>query len=306
MKENAEVVQGMLTVVKTLRDQQKQTRGAIASIPELLAGIANKEVNVDGQMFQAETQNIIFQLFGQAAPEMKLPEPGIEVDVVLLVMTAAEALDLAAGRAFVGQAEVLKQDFENLAAHLNANGGGNWVAHYDQTPERWRPRGGPLNIAQHVKDTFAEINKSGEFPKPLVPKFYDIRALDPGPGARGNRLLLAHLRKGCIVVIDAISTRHPALLRVYQRSLLDVFPNTSVVTLTPDGNAFKLMKSMVYSLQMSLEDSEFNQRLRDPMDAMACRHYDDEAEMSSWLVAQVRRICAPVMAKDGIRAQIKA
>jgi hypothetical protein len=118
--------------------------------------------------------------------------------------------------------------------------------------------------------------------------------------------LLRPLRsKGCIVVVDAISLRHPALLRAYQRSLLDVFPLMSVVTLTPDGRAFELMKSMVYALQMNLEESEFSSRMTDLVDGMSCQEYSDPLKMSTWLVDRVRKLCGPAASKGGIRTQMQ-
>ncbi len=294
VKESPEAVQTMLTVVKQRRDGSDPHM----SLHEQAAGIVNETIK--GQVLQAQTQNIVIHAIERAKPEMKLVDPGIEVDFVLLVMTAKEAQDLAAGNPFAGEPEVLKHNLERLVLHLEQTGKANWVKYYGATAGEWHPRGGARDIAGYISDALTTFNKanekSKEFTKPFTPIFHDIRTLD--------RLTLGHLRERCIVVVDAISIRHPALLRAYQRSMLDVFPNTSVVTLTPDGNAFEVMKSMVHSLQTSLEESEFNQRLLDPLGDLACQHCS-ETEMSQWLLTRVRKLWASAAGRAGVRASLR-
>jgi hypothetical protein len=245
----------------------------------------------------------VFKLFQQALPEIKVPEPSVEVAFVLLAMTDSEAAALVSQAAFEEEIAVLRDNFVALDAHLQASGRANWISDYNDLPEQWRPRGG-RSIAEHVADALAALNESGEFSKRLAPKFHDVRALD-SKRPQGRALVRRLRSSGCVMIVDAISLRHPALLRAYQRSLLDVFPSTSVLTLTPDVNALQLMDSMVYALQISLQESEFGIRLRDPLEGFACRANSELESVVPWLVERVRKIYTSVASRDGIRTQMQ-
>jgi hypothetical protein len=302
-RESYGAVELLLDVIRTFHEREKQGPVGIDGIRDI-AEIATQNFQARGHIFHAANGPIVLDLIQQAAPEMRLPEPAVEVAVALLVMTQKEAKALAAGEVFDDQVGVLKENFASLAEHLKKNGLESWTDHYGATPEEWRPRGGQKTIAQHVTNALGRLNDEKEFEKSFLPKFYDVRAVD-STTSRGRSLLRTLRTKGCIVMVDAISLRHPALLRAYQRSLLDVFPTTSVVTLTPDGNAFELMKSMVHALQMSLEESEFSLRMADLLDGMACQEYSDATKMLVWMVERVRKICGPAASKGGVRMQMQ-
>lgn len=306
VSESPEIVKVLLEIARAFHEEARPGSKGAGFLREVAEGIVNKGffnegLDAKGSIIQTQG-NVILNLVEESARELKIPEPGVEVGVVLVAMTSKEAQSLFDGTVFTPQVEVLKQNFESLAGYLKQLGVANWVSHYDATPEQWRPHGGPT-IGELIIDEFTELNEDKEFPEQLVAKFYDIRALDST--RRNGRRLLRRLRgSGCLVIVDAISIRHPALLRAYQRSLLDVFPSISVVTLTPDGNAFQFMKSMVYALQTSLEESEFNLRMEDPWDGMACQTYSSPKQMSRWLVERVRKISETTASKGGIRAQM--
>jgi hypothetical protein len=281
-----EIARAGLQVVRAFQQSDGAAAPTKSALERAAIGILNEGpmnadtiVNVGGD---ATFKDAVFKIALQGIKEMP-GEPSVEVAFVLLAMTKQQADELASGHAFQQQPEILQQNFATLAAHLPDK----WSDHYGASPEQWRPRG-ERSIAELIGATLDELNESGEFKK-LVPKFHDIKAL--GDGTRVSRNLVRHLRRnGCLVIADAISLRHPALLRAYQRCLLDVFPSTSVLTLTPGVDALGLMQGMVYALQLNLQDSEFKLRFDDLVENRACQVESQLDDVPHWLVGQVKRI----------------
>jgi hypothetical protein len=153
-------------------------------------------------------------------------------------------------------------------------------------------------VVEHVADAVAAVNSSEpKLRKQVVPKFYDIHSLDGN--TQDGRVLLRRLRiSGCIVIVDAISLRHPIILRAYQRSMLDVFPSTYVLTLTPDAGALQLMHNMVYALQINLQESEFRLRCRDPLEGLNCRANNDLDSVVGWLYERVQKHATKLLAAE--------
>ena len=82
----------------------------------------------------------------------------------------------------------------------------------------------------------------------------------------------------------------PGRLYAYQRSLLDAFPNTSVLTVTPNAEALNLMRGMVDALQLSLQESEFQMRCDDILEDF-CEVDFQLNRVPKWLTREVRRLC---------------
>lgn len=247
--------------------------------------------NVGGD---ANFKQAVFNITVQAIKQMPAAEQTFDASFVLLAMTKEQAGQLASEQAFQQQPDILQQNFASLQAYLAQIGNQTWVENYGTSPELWRPRG-ESTIAKLVENALGELNDTGQFKK-FVPKFHDIMSL--GDGTRASRNLVRQLRgSGCLVIVDAISLRHPFLLRAYQSSLLDVFPSTSVLTLTPGDKALGLIETMVHALQLNLRDSEFHLRVHDNVEGYAC-HVDSQVErIPKWLVDQVKRIYATAAAR---------
>jgi hypothetical protein len=281
----------MLDVAQKLREKQAPVTRAV--VQEAAGAVIENHAPVqadNGNIFQAREIDLrgasFTNIVNQGIRELP-PEPTVDIVFVLLAMTNAQAEALASKKAFEGQPDILLQNFAALSAYLEKIGVKNWSSHYGGSPEEWRPRGGS-SIAELIEATFGELNASGEFKK-LVPKFHDIQAL--GNGTRASRHLVRDLRRnGCLVIADAISLRHPVLLRAYQRCLLDVFPSTSVLALTPGADALGVIQDMVYGLQVNLQESEFQLRVRDLLENRACQVESDLDSVPHWLVGQLRRI----------------
>jgi hypothetical protein len=136
-----------------------------------------------------------------------------------------------------------------------------------------------------------------------VPLFHDVRTLSK------TRALVQTLRqKGCIVILDAISIRHPALLRAFQRTLLDAYPDTAVLTLTPRRESFDLTNDMIYSLQLRLSESELIARMNDAAIGRYgfCETLADMGRFPAWLNTQTRLICHGSLADSGIRGHMSS
>ena len=292
----------LIDALHRFRDKLREGPQGLDGMRQITGAVA-QTLNAEGNIFSAH--NIVLQWINTTEKAVKLPEPGVEVSLVLVAMTSEDAKRLAAREVFTERVPELRENFDKLVQHLEQSGQANWIDNYGGSPELWRPRGGAETIGQQATTAIETLNKRRVFPKPFVPKFYDIRAVN-GEDAAGRDLLRRFRSRGCIVVIDAISIRHPALLRIYQRSGLDVFPSTSIVTLTPDGNTFALMNTMVYALQLSLAESELSSRMNDLIDAPYCQEFSDNRKMSVWLVDMVQRTYGPAAAEGAMRTQIQA
>jgi hypothetical protein len=269
-----------LRVIKALRQQFSGSVPSKAAIENATAGLLNLG-SIEADKIYNVAGGAVFNIVMDNIKQMPT-EPSVEVAFILLAMTKAQADQLVSLQAFQQQPDILKQNFDSLSAFLADIGEGSWPNHYGTSPEDWRPRGGD-SIAQLVGSHLDALNVTKEFKK-LSPKFYSIEALRD---VTATTLLRQLRRDGCLMIVDAISLRHPRLLHAYQRSLLDAFPNTSVLTVTPDAKALNLMRGMVHALQLNLHESEFQRRCDDIL--------EDSCEVSfqlnpKWLTRGVRRI----------------
>jgi hypothetical protein len=187
--------------------------------------------------------------------------PRISVPVVIVAMTDSEAKELESGAAFNTWPSVLKDEFTSVAGKLDAT----WTERYGATSEDWRPFG-EKTVAQLIRDAFALVQGCRA---PLDPLFIDIRSL------RKNRTLLNKVRRQqCLVVIDCVSCRHPALYSHFRASHLDVSPRSIVVRTLLDPS-LKAPSENVEILVHEWLASEFYQR-----------HYEDDdpqcADVTTW------------------------
>ena len=280
-----------LRVIKALQQAFGGAAPSKAAIENTTAGLLNLGSIEASKMYNV-AGNAVFNIVVSSIKQMPT-EPTVEVTFILLAMTKAQAGELVSLQAFQQQPDILKQNFDLLSAFLTEIGQGSWSDHYGGSPQDWCPRGGD-SIAQLVGSALDALNATGEFKK-LSPKFYSIEAF--GDLKTATRTLVRQLRRdGCLMIVDAISLRHPRLLHAYQRSLLDAFPNTSVLTVTPDVKALNLMRGMVHALQLSLQESEFQMRCDDILED-SCEVDFQLNRVPKWLTREVRRIYAAAAAR---------
>jgi hypothetical protein len=293
----------LLIAITSVRDGQVRPDDLIDVVQKTRSGFYQPGWDVN-TVLQAN-RDVVIQVMFDAMPQLKSADAGIPVPIVPVVMTAQEAAELASGRAFDGHPDVLCADFKLLHDHLVAVGLADWQTHYRDKPEDWWPFGtGPAGrtIAEHASEALTLLNGAHESPKKLVPQFHDVRALSKA------RPLVQQLRsKGCIVILDAISIRHPALLAAFQRTLLDAYPGTAVLTLAPRDESFTLVRSMIYSLQLRLNESELSVRMNDPLEPFGvCQELTAMERFPGWFVTQTRQICKGALAEAGIRGHVTA
>jgi hypothetical protein len=251
-----------------------------------------------GRDIQAES--IVFNLALEASKEIKVPDPSVEITFVIVAMTAAEAQALASKVAFNSELPVLQENYQELEKYLKDSGHTDWALNYGDTSEAWRPRGGK-SIAEFVEGALSDLNGAERYSDKLIPKFYDFRTLQ----GKGRNVLLRLRNAGCVVIVDAISLRHPAVIRSFQRSLLDVFPSTSVLILTPDANVLQLMNSMVYALQSSFQESEFGIRLNETVNGMSCSAASDVTNIGKWMAERVEKIYPLSASRDRAKSKMQ-
>jgi hypothetical protein len=223
-----------------------------------------------------------------AAPEIK-PAQSMRIPIVLVAMTVPEAQALVSGNAFNGEPAILLGEFQEFRAHLQEIGINGWDSHYGNAAEDWKPNGSD-RIADLISNALQGLNAAGIYTKPLIAKYYDLRALVTPANTSGLGELPQLRREGCIVIVDAISTRHPLLLRAFQRSLLDIFPSTSVLSVAPQRSVFDILNNMIYGLQVNLIESEWFRRLNDYTEPYVCHRISNFSEFPKWLANGISRI----------------
>jgi TIR domain len=222
-----------------------------------------------------------------------IPANAIYVPIVLAVMTATEAEELANGSAFTDHPEELHQDFRELQEVLAANGLSDLVSNYGPTPQDWRPFAVGDDVVSIARLTATVFEQLG-LEMPLIPSFIDVRALDN----KASRRDLRRLREtGCIVVIDTISMRHPAIQRAFQQSMLDAYGTTSVASIAPLQPAFELVRRMRIFLRLKVSDLEFHRRRQDS-DYTSHREICEPQDLEQWLSDRAQPFVPPVDPKD--------
>lgn len=248
---------------------------------------------VDGT-YENNSRQFVQNIFVQT--KFSLPDSeNIEVPIILVVMTKDEANELISGDAFPESYEGLKADFEKLKMHLD-NIAKDWEKRYDDKPKKWKPLGGKT-IETIVNERLNGLeNEMDEFDRPLEAKFMDIKSLT----AIDNRYELRHYRgKGCIVILDIISMRHPDLQRAFHQTLLDASPKTSILNVAPSPKTFERADSLSVFIQLKLDEMEVVRRFNDPGSNANERLFDEYflADTMSWLTSRLTEIDLPIKQK---------
>lgn len=222
------------------------------------------------------------------------------IPIIMMVMTSEQAKELESGKLFNDFSEKVHEDFNKLRDELVNNGAHDWLDHYGETIEEWRP-------FKHTTDTIKnvilkEINDLFPYNPEIKPKFYDVESLnDPQ-----NRDALEGLRSGhCIVIIDVVSMCHPWLHSKFHESVLDVYKNTYVISIAPTYSAFEKLKEISLVIHMNITNMEFTKRKFDrakhPGSEIQgdCEDLYDGMRFGQWFEKYVKRIAG----EDGIKHQ---
>lgn len=265
------------------------------SIPDLLhQASTGGYVQPDWEVHSVyQTNGHIFQfIFDKFRSELGSAQPKpAEIPVVLLVMDAAEAEELATLTAFKSYPAKLRNNFTRLKKRLDKEVP-DWQKRYQNLPELWQPFssfGGATSIKQLVI-TALDIAQSihdqrHKQPVPFTPSFKDIRTIN------NDRVSLKQLRRsGCVIIMDSISMCHPAILQAFQRSLLDAYADTFVVTFAPAYSMLEEVRKMTAAFQFCLADLEFSKRRHDHDEEYGtCKEIWEELEFQHWLKDRLRK-----------------
>jgi hypothetical protein len=248
----------------------------------------NNVYQSSGQAFQFILNNFRSEIKPRTAPTH------ISIPVVLLVMNVDEAQELFSGAAFKDYPNSFSAEFKRLAKLLEKKQLTDWIKRYGSTSRDWRPF---ADVDQSIEEVINNtLGKLTEYKKPVIPEFCDIRNLNE------DRAKLKDLRmKGCILIKDLISMRHPLIQREYRRSLLDAFPNTPVVRVTPLTDALSLTQRMINFSEQYI-DLEFYKRMTIDLDDR-CRQVSQAYEFGGWLKAYAPDVVSEEDKNDGVRDQ---
>jgi hypothetical protein len=256
------------------------------------------------QQLSAETvnnaQTIFNVLVGDRPRAPQAPQAAL-APIVLAVVTEAQASELVDGTAFDNYPSALRQDFAQFDTLLTEQALGDWRDRYGDSATEWRPFGGEMTIADLVTKIVSDANETFNFAPPLAPELLDIAAVSE------DRRRLRTLRSdGCVVIVDSLSMRHPAVQRALHHSLLDAYPSTSVVVVAPTHNVFEPTRCLGVVLQLRIQDLELAKRRLDLEEEVdACTETAEQRVFESWVVRQVRRLAPQMGAKTGIRAHMQ-
>ncbi len=300
-----EIFRAALWLVRRMKEEARDEHDIAELMERLIRG--EYAVKDDWEISGVFRRNKdIFQgIFSNLLRELRKGK-SFAVPVVLLVMNDAEAASLESEEAFQGCPRRLRQDFKRLRTLLRRNGLDDWRQRYRETPEAWQPFSsaeGAESISQLITRS---LNNVGGDSQQFIPSFKDVRTLT----ADENRQLLRDLRhEGCVVVVDLISIHHPAIQRHFQRSALDYYQQTSVVTVAPFSSAFDVLREMTVVLQMKVSEMEFAMRRLDvdarSVDYGACEQIHEEGVLLVWLLDRVKKMyLSRASAETGIRGYI--
>jgi hypothetical protein len=291
---NMDVARDLLSAVESVRSGKLEPSTVLEQADNVSSGRPGFAQN-DWKV------NTVNQLVVGGVTQLRAAEVTIPVPIVLVVMNAAEAKALASYEAFTEQSEALRKDFEALEADLKANKLDDWTSQYGLRSEDWCPSGSAETVEARATAALIEFTETLGLEKRLIPKFIDVRKLQK------SRAHILQLRKaGCIVVLDTISLRHPGLLAAFQHTLLDAYPATAVVRLSPLPTLQEMTRNLIYSMQLAMSDSELSKRLVDPGEYDVCTEVSEINRFPPWLQARVKQICSKAIAESGIRSDMNA
>ena len=205
--------------------------------------------------------------------ELKSKLPYILLPIILVVMTRKQAEELAAGKASLEHATCPEfQDFQNVIANTYNS---NWVHQYNLKPELWKPFANQeATIEDFLNNIFKTVRKDNRF---IQLKFLNFNDLNQENKFNRDEVLKLR-REGCIVIMDVISMRHPAIQYQFRKSMLDAFPNTIVAKFDPTGNSSLLEHKMLNMVEKYLELECYKRRKLDG--DKKCDHVENFTDLS--------------------------
>ncbi|SEH03917.1 hypothetical protein SAMN05444920_1488 [Nonomuraea solani] len=296
----------LLTIIAGLREcNAMMARGE--GIGTIIRAVGDDDLPVFRQRYESVDQvvnaknYIVNQL--QDLPGLSgQSETIVRIPLILLAMTERQAAELRSGEVFNEYPASLRDDFRQACVLLEQEAVADWFQCYGERPEDWRPfSAGSDSIQTLVHRIIEQINERKRYDGRLEPEFLDIHEVI------GDRHQLLRLRRsGCIVIIDVLSLRHPQIQRAYHQSLLDAYPNTSIVTIAPVAKALEKARELTVFLQLRIADLEFAKRRSEfTSSARRCIETWEQNMLEGWLEAGFHDTAIDSGLKEGIRKHMR-
>ena len=192
--------------------------------------------------------DFIINCLNEKREELKSKRPYILLPIVLVVMTRNQAEELAAGKASLEHATCPEfQYFQNVITNTYNS---NWVHRYNPKPELWKPFANQeATIEEFLNNIFKTVPQDN---RSIQLKFINCNDLNQENKFNRDEILKLR-REGCIVIMDVISMRHPAIQHQFRKSMLDAFPKTIVAKLDSTGDSSLLEHKMLNMMEKYLE-----------------------------------------------------
>jgi hypothetical protein len=135
-----EIVSGLLDVVKQIHKSKCNGENPKKLVMEAGYGLIQPNWDISGDIYQA-TGDIHYSVFINNINEINksLTNPSIVLPIVLAVMNASEAKELAYGDVLNKYDEEVNTDFRNLQKLLEEKYTKEWVKNYKEKFENWIP-----------------------------------------------------------------------------------------------------------------------------------------------------------------------
>lgn len=235
----------------------------------------------------------------------------LDVHVVLLAMTRQEAEELADTTAFANQPTSRFEDNFRSFQHALEDDFPDWIDNYGERAELWQPLGTSRAevttldtlVSTAIERAERELTRAYANDISLVRNYQDVRELHQSH----KREVLEELRRDeCLIIIDAVSLYHPDIFRAFQRSLLDVYHNTFVVTYAPNEHLLSAMQDMIVALEFPVKDMGFLYR-QDPdaVDGHRCIATSESFTFRRCLNSQVVQAVEDRSFRDKTRSSVR-
>jgi hypothetical protein len=248
------------------------------------------------QVYQAQRQ--IFLTQAQPAQPAEEPAP-VPAPVVIVAMSACQAQELSSGAAFANHPQGLHDDFRALDELLSTEGVDDWEGHYGDDARTWRPFGAEEpTFVELATEVVADLNQRESYQPPLQPLFLDIEELSE------DRSMLKTLERGCVVVMDSLSMRHPQVQRWFYKSRLDAYQSTSVLVFAPIHKVFQTSRGLSVMIVLRLDELEFSKRIDEPRDFGVCTEESERRKLVKWLSTRIQGLAPDIGAQQGVLAHM--
>ena len=294
--EDQKTARALVNYVKFLRTQKDAGEDVTELLDEKTArGFVQAEWEVEGDVKQANKDffdnsiKYVLNIVLGSAKELDLAasSPKIQVPIVPVVMTDVQAQELISLTVFKEELKILENGFVELNDYLKAEAA-DWIQRYGTRPQDWKPFGsGPndLTLEQLIGNAMKGLSAVfNDVDFPLVASFKDVIALAEGEAREKLRGLR---EKGCIVILDVISLRHPKLQRAFQQTLLDAYPRTAVVSMAPNEGCHDKASQLAVAM-LKVSEMEFQRRIDDIGDYGTCELVVNERRFKAWLSTRLK------------------